>query len=134
MHMDIPDYELENLLGYDGRRHFLTTGHFLKFEVKAVEKSERVPHGVSYSFTLHDPAGKRLLGFDNAHPVPHQGSAFIPAPKESDHWHRTTNDLGRPYRFESAWKLLDDFFETVERILDELGVAYDVVSDSEDGK
>ena len=31
--MNIPEYELEHLLGYDGRRHFLATGHFLKFEV-----------------------------------------------------------------------------------------------------
>jgi hypothetical protein len=85
--MNIPEYELENLLSYDGRRHFLATGHFLKFEVKAVKKSERVPHGISYSFTLHDPDGKRLLGFDNAHPVPHLGSSFIAPQKEFDHWH-----------------------------------------------
>jgi hypothetical protein len=46
-------------------------GYVLKFEIKVIEKSERVPHGISYSFTLHKPNGKRLLGFDNAHLVAH---------------------------------------------------------------
>lgn len=132
--MTIPEYELENLLSYNGRRHFLATGHYLKFEVKTVKESERVPHGISYSFTLHDQKGKRLLGFDNAHPVPHQGSSFVSSPKASDHWHRTENDQGRPYKFISTWKLLDDFFDEVERVLSELGIDYDVVSDSKDEK
>lgn len=132
--MNIPEYELDNLLSYDGRRHFLASGYFLKFEIKLVEKSERVPHGISYSFTLHDPSGKRLLGFDNAHPVAHRGSSFMSSPKASDHWHRTADDGGRPYQFVSAWKLLDDFFDEVERVLSEQGIAYDVVSDSEDEK
>jgi len=73
--MDVPEYALELLLGYDGRRHYFASGHYLKFEVKAVEKSRRVPHGIAYSLTLHAPDGKRLVGFDNAHPVPRTNSS-----------------------------------------------------------
>lgn len=130
--MNIPEYELEHLLGYDGRRHFLATGHFLKFEVRVVGKSERVPHGIAYALTLHDPNGKRLMGFDNAHPVAHQGSSFVPAARQADHWHRSAQDAGRPYTFVSAVQLLDDFFDEVERILEELGVAFDIVADREE--
>ncbi|MGS0743167.1 toxin-antitoxin system TumE family protein [Glaciimonas sp. GG7] len=130
--MNIPEYELEHLLGYDGRRHFLLTGHFLKFEVRTVEKSERVPHGIAYSLTLHDPNGQRLMGFDNAHPVAHKGRAFVPAARQADHWHRTTQDAGRPYLFVSAVQLLDDFFDEAERILEELGVAFEIVADREE--
>jgi len=53
--MDIPEYALELLLAYDGRLHYLASGHYLKFEVKAVAKSPRVPHGIAYSLTLHAP-------------------------------------------------------------------------------
>ena len=130
--MNIPEYELEHLLGYDGRRHFLATGHFLKFEVRAIEKSERVPHGIAYSLTLHDTNGQRLMGFDNAHPVAHKGSAFVPAARQADHWHRNTQDAGRPYLFVSAVQLLDDFFDEAEHILEELGVAFEIVADREE--
>ncbi len=59
--MDVPEYALELLLAYDGRLHYFASGHYLKFEVKAVEKSRRVPHGIAYSLTLHAPDGKRLI-------------------------------------------------------------------------
>lgn len=129
--MNVPEYALEHLLAYDGRKHFLASAYFLKFEVRQVEKSERVPHGIAYSLTLHDPNGERILGFDNAHPVPHIGSKFVKPPKEADHWHRTAGDEGRPYLFVSVEKLLEDFFAAVERTLDELGVQFDVVKDDE---
>ena len=34
--MDVPEYALELLLAYDGRLHYFASGHYLKFEVKAV--------------------------------------------------------------------------------------------------
>ena len=129
--MNIPEYALENLLGYNGRKHILASGYYLKFEVRKVLVSKQVPHGIAYSFTLHEPEGDRILGFDNAHPVPHQGSKFIPPPVASDHWHRTRSDEGRPYKFESADKLLLDFFEEVGRALQELDVPFEVVEDKE---
>ncbi|MCI1003289.1 DUF6516 family protein [Herbaspirillum sp. C7C8] len=129
--MHIPEHSLEFLLGYDGRMHFLASEHFLKFEVKQVSQTERTPHGLSYSFTLHDPDGIRILGFDNAHPVPHNGGKFVKSALASDHWHRTRDDAGRPYKFVSVEKLLEDFFTEVERVLRELGLSFDVVEDKE---
>jgi hypothetical protein len=36
-----------------------------------------------------------------------------------DHRHRTSSDKGVPYAFESAHRLLEDFFEEVDRVLKE---------------
>ena len=129
--MEKPEHTLEWLLDYDGRRHFFASGHFLKFEIRLVEQSDQVPHGIAYSFTFHDPEGTRLLGFDNAHPVPHTGGKYVKNMPEADHWHRTVNDEGRPYTFVSAAKLLDDFFTEVEKICEKQGISTEVVDDKE---
>ncbi len=130
--MNVPEYALELLLAYDGRIHYLVSGNFLKFDVRVVEKSERVPHGIAYSLTLHDPDGTRILGFDNAHAVPHPGGRFVKPKVEADHWHRTRGDDGRPYDFVSVEQLLEDFFTEAERTLQEQDVAFDFVEDKED--
>jgi hypothetical protein len=80
-----------------------------------------------YSFTLHDPNGNRLVGFDNAHGVPPQGSRYRKPSVEHDHWHRTVDDEGRPYSFTTAEQLLIDFEAEVERVLAERGVSSAVV-------
>ena len=92
--------------------------------------SER-PHGLRYAFTLHDPEGNRLMGFDNAHGVPPLGSRFRQSSVETDHWHRTPADSGRPYAFTTADQLLADFFAEVTRVLAEHGVADTVISEDE---
>lgn len=130
--MELPEYALELLLAYDGRVHFFASGHTLRFEVGLIEKSARTPYGIAYSLTLHAPGGTRLLGFDNAHPVPHRGGRHVKPKVEADHWHRTANDQGRPYDFVSVEKLLEDFFREAERILSEQGVTFEVVRDQED--
>ena len=126
---NLPEYQLELLLGYDGRRHILESGYFLKFEVRRIEPSARVPHGLAYSLTLHAPDGQRLVGFDNAHAVPHVGGRFVEAPVQADHWHRTRNDPGRPYAFVSVEQLLVDFFEEAERTLHDLNVQFVVIAE-----
>jgi hypothetical protein len=45
-----------------------------------------------------------------------------------DHWHRTGRDPGRPYAFKDAETLIDDFFDEVERVLNERGIGTAVVS------
>ena len=129
--MKTPEHTLEWLLDYDGRRHYFASGHFLKFEIRLVEKSPQVPHGIAYSFTFHEPEGKRLLGFDNAHPIAHAGGRYVKPKGEADHWHRTINDEGRPYTFVSAEQLLEDFFAEVEKTCEEQGIATEVVEDKE---
>src|ERR1035437_8777082 len=95
-------YTLEFLLGFDGHVHWLDQGYRLKFEIKRVKPTKERPHGLRYSFTLHHPDGKRLMGFDNAHGVPAKGSRYNKRQAAADHWHRTEDDEGRPYSFTTA--------------------------------
>jgi hypothetical protein len=71
------------------------------------------PHGLNYSLTLHDAAGERLVGFDNAHVV--KGSDGT-----KDHRHRLKTI--KPYRYENVASLLADFWTEVDRMLREKGV------------
>lgn len=129
--MKTPEHTLEWLLDYDGRRHYFASGHFLKFEIRLVEQSAQVPHGIAYSFTFHDPEGTRLLGFDNAHPVPHTGGRYVKAKAGADHWHRAINDEGRPYTFMSVERLLEDFFTEVEKICELQCISTEVTDEKE---
>jgi len=63
------------------------------------------------------------LGFDNAHSVPPLGGRYKVKPAAHDHWHRTEKDEGRPYEFRSAFELVQDFLNEVERVLQERGVS-----------
>jgi hypothetical protein len=121
-----PDYTLEFLLAFDGRIHWLEQEYRLRFNIRRVSATASRPHGLSYSFTLHDPDGNRLIGFDNAHNVPATGSRHKPRVKAADHWHRREGEKGRRYHFESADKLLEDFFAEVRRVLDERGISDEV--------
>jgi len=127
------DHGLEFLLAFDGRVHHLEKGYWIKFGIKRIEATDERPHGLSYSFTLHAPDGKRLVGFDNAHGVALAGSKFKRRPATVDHWHRTEDDPGRPYAFKDAATLIDDFFDEVERVLHEHGIGMDVVEVEEAG-
>jgi hypothetical protein len=42
-------------------------GYWVKIEAWRVEATAEVPHGIRYALTLHEPYGKRILGYDNAH-------------------------------------------------------------------
>jgi hypothetical protein len=127
------DHGLEFLLAFDGRVHHLEKGYWIKFGIKRIEATDERPHGLSYSFTLHAPDGRRLVGFDNAHGVAVAGSKFKRRPATVDHWHRTEDDPGRPYAFKDAATLIDDFFDEVERVLHEHGIEMDVVEVEETG-
>ena len=83
------EHTLEFLLGFNGHVHRYAGGYWLKFEIAKVEASDGKPHGLDYSFTLHGPDNRRLIGFDNAHSVPAKGARFKKRPKAMDHWHQT---------------------------------------------
>jgi hypothetical protein len=74
----------------------------------------------AYSLTLHNKSGERIVGFDNAHPVPTQSG---PAGKKrivNDHKHRFKTI--RPYDYKDAATLLEDFWAQVDAVLKEEGV------------
>ena len=119
----LPEHELAYLLDFDGARFLFDEGYWVKLEVSRTDPTPQRPHGLSYSFTLHDPDGRRLLGFDNAHGVPPLGGRYKVKPVAHDHWHRTETDEGRPYQFRSALELVQDFLNEVERVLRERGVS-----------
>src|ERR1700677_4556758 len=118
-----PEDELAYLLDFDGARYLFDEGYWVKIEVKRTEPTRLRPHGLSYSLTLHDPEGVRLMGFDKAHAAPSMGSRYRAKPVAHDHWHRTEKDKGRPYAFRSAVQLVQDFMDEVERILGGRGVS-----------
>jgi hypothetical protein len=114
-------------MAFDGRIHYLQHGYWIKFVIGRVEATAERPYGLRYSFTLHDAAGTRLVGFDNAHGVPPLGSHYRKGGKAYDHWHRTKDDQGRPYVFTTADRLLVDFEREVNRVLAELGISDEII-------
>jgi hypothetical protein len=88
---------------------------WVKFVVLQVDPTPERPHGLSYSITLHDDKGHRILGFDNAHSVREHTGPGAPTRIEFDHTH-----LGKRVRFYSytdAATLLSDFWTEVDLCL-----------------
>ena len=52
-------------------------------------------------------------------------------PETADHWHRTEDDKGRPYKFVDAETLVTDFFREAYRVLGERGISIEVVRETE---
>jgi hypothetical protein len=86
-------------------------GYWIKIQAWQVEACARIPHGIRYSLTLHEPYGKRILGYDNAHCVkPPKKFKYAGDRLPYDHKHRHSQDKGVPYEFRDAYQLLVDFF------------------------
>lgn len=112
---------LEVLLELHGSIIDQGSGYWIKIEAWRVAASEEVPHGIRYTLTLHEPHGKRILGYDNAHAVkPPKGFKHAGRRLPFDHMHRHIADKGVQYGFQSAYQLLEDFFRDVDRVLQEL--------------
>jgi hypothetical protein len=118
------DTGLDYLLGLDGEIQVQNDeGYWVKFAVARVDVTPQRPHGIRYSLTLHDPDGNRLMGFDNAHGgVKPAGSRFKHTGKRFafDHRHRHATDEGVLYEFDTAYKLVEDFYSEVDRVLKEI--------------
>lgn len=116
-----PDVGIDTLLDLDGSILEQEGGYWIKIEVRLVPMSRHAPHGIRYSLTLHDRHGARVLGYDNAHAVkPPKKFKFAGQRLPYDHRHRTSSDKGVPYSFESASRLLEDFFAEVDRVIKEV--------------
>jgi hypothetical protein len=75
---------------------------------------------LNYSLILHGPDGRRLVGFDNAHPARESRRPGGTAKGAYDHRHRM--ETVRSYRFRDAVTLVEDFWTEVDRLLKEKGV------------
>lgn len=95
----------------------MDNGYWVKFEASRVEPSERVPHGIRYSVTLHDRYNRRVIGFDNAHGYTPKRKRFGARKTTWDHRH--SRDEVVSYEFESPGQLLEDFWREAERIMAE---------------
>lgn len=115
---------IEVLFELDGERIEIGDGYWVKFDAKAVNPTAKVPHGVSYSFTLHRCDNKRILGFDNAHAVKPKGNPFRYAGQvlPYDHQHPYNMKPAVPYYFNSPEKLVTDFWNAVDEALKQEGV------------
>jgi hypothetical protein len=67
----------------------------------------------------HAPDGSRLVGFDNAHAVSPSSTQLRRAGKHlpHDHRHRSSDDMGVPYKFDTAWQLMKDFYAHVDVVM-----------------
>ena len=95
----------------------MDNGFWTKIDAKLVMQSDRIPHGVRYSLTLHNRNNLRVLGYDNAHGFKSERKGFRAKLTEWDHIHE--EDKIRPYQFQSAGQLLEDFWNNVERIIED---------------
>ncbi len=96
-------------------------GYWIKIEAWRVPATPDIPHGIRYALTLHEPYGKRILGYDNAHaPSLPRKFRYAGVRVPYDHRHRHAADKGVPYAFQDAHQLLADFFQEADQVLKEL--------------
>ena len=110
---------LDYLLELDGLQMNYTGTYWVKIEVRQVTPTSARPHGIRYNMSLHDGDNVRILGFDNAHAVA-VSKGFKGKRYSYDHIHRSANDDGTEYVFESPEQLLSDFWDEVDATLAKL--------------
>jgi hypothetical protein len=84
------DDSVERFLDLEGTVFFYDEKcqYRIKIEAKRTDVTPERPHGLSYSLTLHNSRNERILGFDNAHPVPARRGPSGRIHKFNDHRHR----------------------------------------------
>lgn len=115
----VPPY----ILDLDRQTIEVGNGYWVTMRVQQVKADANRPHGLSYALSLHSPTGRRLLGYDNAHLPPSKTSGPARKSKQPatfDHVHR--GESVAPYTFVSPVKLVEDFWEDVDRILAKEGI------------
>lgn len=117
--MEPIDHTLQNLLELDGERIIIdeSLGLWVKFEII---KTRTRQQGIKYSLTLHDNSNNRILGFDNSHEIKYGAKKGVSPKKIFDHWHYDESDRGKPYNYINAGKLLEDFWNEVDKRLETL--------------
>ncbi|HAU5776546.1 TPA: hypothetical protein JD363_17225 [Providencia stuartii] len=114
------DSELSILMELDGNKVNRDDGYWWKVEVWKVPKTKFIPHGIRYNLTLHNKYNTRVFGMDNAHSVSAPKKGKYKGRILYDHLHRNSKDKGVPYEFTPPLKLIQDFFENVDKVIAEL--------------
>jgi len=114
------DDALLRLLDLDGFLAEVGGGWWVKLVAQRVPPDEGRPHGVSYTLTLHEPAGRRVFGIDNAHAVRLSRGPAGRSSASHDHVHH--DDAIKPYVYRDAETLMSDFWRGVEAVLKERGI------------
>ena len=115
------------LLELDGTAFEMASGVIVEVMARRTDATPERPHGISYALVLRSKAGDQpWLRFDNAHGVAERRRGHRQKRVAYDHWHRTANDKGRPYKFTTAVRLLEDFWREVKRIFDEKNIPHDL--------
>ena len=116
-HRSKEDETCATLLNLNGEVFPMENGYWTKFDSWHVDPEPHIPHGVRYSLSLHDRYNRRILGFDNAHAIRPAKKGYAARKTTWDHRHNREKVL--PYEYESAGKLLEDFWLEVEKIMGE---------------
>ena len=114
------DEGLDRLLDLDGFLAEVGGGFWVKILARRVPSDADRPHGVSYTLTLHDPGGRRVLGIDNAHLVRLTRGPAGRSTATRDHVHR--GESVRRYAYRDATTMIEDFWREVEAILKKEGI------------
>ena len=117
-HKVLTDAGLVALLELNGEIFPMDNGFWTKIEARKVLSNEKTPHGIRYCLTLHDRTNRRVLGYDNAHQFKTGRKGFATLTIEWDHKHER-NSI-KPYSYKSAGQLMEDFWNDVNRILEDL--------------
>lgn len=111
---------IETLLELHNQIISQDSGYWVKIEAWRVDRTPAMPHGIRYSLSLHEPYGRRILGFDNAHAITSpRRNKYAGRIVAYDHKHRSRSDRGVPFEFKDAYRLLADFFAEVDRVMQE---------------
>jgi hypothetical protein len=115
------DAALELLLALDDSIWEIGDGYWIKIKAKSVSPDDGRPNGITYSLTLHSPAGERLYGIDNSHAARAGSGPSRRTAMPFDHTHKKGREL--PYCYSDGASLLSDFWAGVEGVLKEEGVS-----------
>ena len=122
----LDDDDIEVLLALNGFSYEAAAGYVVEFKAERTEVTKQRPHGLSYALVFRPKGGEPYVRFDNAHAVGRPGGRFVKASDAFDHWHRSETDKGRPYKFTTAVKLLEDFWAEVKRVMNEKEIPNDL--------
>jgi hypothetical protein len=118
--LDHNEAGLDTLLDLDGEVFPMDNGFWVKFSAYRCPVNKHIPHGIKYSLTLHDKYNLRIVGYDNAHGVKLPKKKKFSGRRDVwDHKHQRTRTS--PYEFESAYQLLEDFWNDVNAALESGG-------------